>query len=325
MFEFAWPFYLLALPLPWLLPRWLRPWPRAIERLRLPHPQCAQAVIPVARERGRVRLLPVLAWAAMCLAAARPQWFGDAGPPQRSGRDLMLVVDVSGSMQEADMRLAGRRVSRMTAVKAVLDDFLTRREGDRVGLIVFGDRAYEVTPLTFDLHAVRAQLRDVVVGLAGRETAIGDGLALAVKRLRTLRAAGEDKAVEQVVMLLTDGVNNAGNLAPAKAAQLAAQVGIRVHSIGFGGTGGGLLSPFDGAPIDEAGLRLLAEATGGRYFRARATEELAQIYTELDRIEPSRHAAPSARPRQELFAWPLALALALLALGELRNVWGESG
>lgn len=325
MFELAWPLWLLALPLPWALRRWLRPWPRSIERLRLPHVQCAQGVGPFADGTARVRLLPLLAWAALCVAAARPQWLGEAAAPQRSGRDLTLVVDVSGSMDEADMRLAGRRVTRMTAVKAVLDDFLTRREGDRVGLIVFGDRAYAVTPLTFDLQAVRAQLRTVVVGLAGRETAIGDGLGLAVKRLRALRAAGEDEEAEQVVVLLTDGVNNAGNLLPARAAQLAEQSGIRVHSIAFGGEGGGLFDTFASAPIDEAGLRRIAETTGGRYFRARATDELAQIYAELDRIEPGRHAAPSARPRRELFVWPLALALVLLGLGELRNLRGARG
>src|SRR5690606_9347722 len=199
-------------------------------------------------------------------------------PPQ-AGRELMLALDLSGSMSEPGMQLGGRPVDRLTAAKAVLADFLDRRAGDRVGLLVFGRRAYVLTPLTLDRDTVRQQLVDSVVGLAGQETAIGDAIGLAVKRLRqrTDVAATDDQP--RVLVLL-------------KAAELAADAGVRVHTIAFGGEGSmslfGFQLPMPGAgdEIDETTLRRIAEATGGRFFRARDTAELAGIYAEIDRLEP---------------------------------------
>src|SRR3970040_1497504 len=167
--------------------------------------------------------------ARLCVAAARPQQLGDAVQPPSAGRDLMLALDLSGSMSEPDMELGGRPVDRLTAAKAVLADFLDRRGGDRVGLLVFGRRAYALTPLTLDRDSVREQLGDSVVGLAGQETASGDAIGLAVKRLRTQPAG------QRVLILLTDGVNTAGALDPKKAAELARDEGVRVHTIAFGG------------------------------------------------------------------------------------------
>lgn len=244
----------------------------------------------------------------LCAALARPQQLGEVIQPPREARQLMLAVDLSGSMSEPDMVLGGNVVDRLTAAKAVLSDFLDRREGDRVGLLVFGQRAYALTPLTADLTSVRDQLADSVVGLAGRETAIGDAIALSVKRLR------EQRQGQRVVVLLTDGVNTAGVLNPLKAAELAKAEGVRVHTIAFGGSGSyslfGVPIPTGGGDdIDEDGLRKIAEQTGGRFFRARDTEELAGIYAELDRLEPVKAAGPSVQPKVERYYWPLGAAL----------------
>jgi Ca-activated chloride channel family protein len=214
-------------------------------------------------------------------------------------------------MSEEDMALGGQAVDRLTAAKAVLADFLDRRVGDRVGLLVFGDKAYVLTPLTADLASVRAQLDDSVVGLAGRATAIGDAIALAVKRLRS------QPAKQRVLILLTDGASNAGMIDPLKAAQLARDEGVRIHAIAFGGTGESLSVfgiplhlPGAGDDTDPATLQRIAALTGGRFFRARDTEELAGIYAEIDRLEPVKRAGDAVRPHLERYPWPLAAALA---------------
>ena len=316
--NFAWPWLLCALPLPWLA-RWLLP-PRrsASAALKVPYGARIDAVAAAGGRSVRGRgpgALAWLAWGLLCVAAARPQQLGPTIAPPQVGRDLMLAVDLSGSMSEEDMELGGNVVDRLTAAKAVLADFLDRRAGDRVGLLVFGDRAYTLTPLTLDRDSVREQLADSVVGLAGRATAIGDAIGLAVKRLRT------QPADQRVVILLTDGVNTAGTLAPDKAAELAKSEHVRVHTIAFGGEGGltvfGFRLPMlgGGDEIDEAGLQRIAQQTGGRFFRARDTESLAGIYAEIDRLEPVQRPGQSVRPRIERYAWPLggALALALMA------------
>lgn len=315
--EFAWPWLLLLLPLPWLWRRIAPAVRRDASALRMPHREEIAALAGVASQRiglGGGAPWLWLVWALLCLAVARPQALADADTPPRSGRDLMLAVDLSGSMSETDMRLAGRPVDRLTAVKAVLGDFLERRAGDRVGLVLFGQRAYAVTPLTFDLETVRQQIADSVVGLAGRETAIGDALALSVKRLRE-QADAERPNPNRVIILLTDGVNNAGVVPPEKAAELAAIDGIRVHTIGFGGEArtGAFGLPFGRTEpeIDEDALRAISAQTGGRFFRARDTDELVGIYAELDRLEAIAHAGEAQRPRRELYPWPLAVALAL--------------
>lgn len=313
--DFAWPWLLLALPLPWLAARLLPPARAGAAGLRVPYADAVRALDRPGTARGvRWRWLPLAAWALLCVAGARPQRLGDVVQPPQSGRDLLVAVDLSGSMAEPDMRLGGRPVDRLTAVKAVLADFLDRRIGDRVGLILFGQRAYAITPLTLDRESVRQQLADSVIGLAGRETAIGDAIALAVKRLRAQPQS------QRVLILLTDGVNTAGSIEPRKAAELAADSGVRVHTIAFGGDAVaslfGFSVPVPGGQdeIDETTLRAVAQTTGGRSFRARATEELAGIYAELDRIEPVERAGEVQRPRTELYPWPLAAALIVAAL-----------
>jgi Ca-activated chloride channel family protein len=317
---FAWPWLLLALPLPWLLRALLPPSRATQAALRVPWGARLEAVAaaPAGPARaGGVPWLAWLGWALLCVAAARPQQLGPPVAPPQASRGMVLAVDLSGSMADEDMALSGELVDRLTAAKAVIDDFLDRRNGDRVGLVAFGSRAYVLAPMTPDLDTVRAQLRDSVVGLAGRETAIGDAIALAVKRL------ARQPRGERVLVLLTDGVNTTGMLDPLKAAELARDNGVRIHTIAFGGSGGGLSvfglpipMPGGGDDIDEATLRRIAELTGGKAFRARDTAQLAGIYAEIDRIEPIAHAARPVRTRIERYAWPLAASLlcALLLL-----------
>ena len=320
----AWPWLLLALPVPWLLRWWLPPRRGEGAALKVPYGTRLDSIAGTpgpARGRGP-GLLAWLAWALLCLAAARPQALGPPVQPPEVGRDLMLAVDLSGSMGDEDMALGGQPVDRLTAAKAVIADFLDRRAGDRVGLIVFGDRAFALTPLTRDLDSVRQQLGDTVVGLAGRATALGDAIGLAAKRLRA------QPANERVLVLLTDGVNTAGQLDPQKAARLARDAGVRIHTIAFGGEGD-TLSVF-GLPIrmpggddsvDERGLQRIAALTGGKAFRARDTEQLAGIYAEIDRLEPVKQPGAQVRPRIERYPLPLGAALAcgLLAVAMMRR------
>lgn len=315
MLEWAWPLALLALPLPWLLARLLRPAAaRAGDALRLPYAleglEAASGANPVPRWR---RVLALLAWAALLLAAARPQWIGDPVALARTGRDLLLAVDASGSMSIQDMAIGGRAVSRYAAIKAIAGDFIKRRTGDRVGLILFGSQAYLMTPLTFDRETVFKQLEESAIGLPGKETAIGDAVGLAIKRLRD---RPQDR---RVLVLLTDGVNDAGELDPRKAIDLAVAEKVKIYTIGIGADsmrvdgffGSQMVNP--SADLDEKMLTTMADKTGGRFFRARNTSELAQIYADIDKLEPSDDAKQQFRPVDEVFYWPLSAAL-LLAL-----------
>ncbi len=314
----AWPWLMLALPLP-LLMRFLPPRRDAGPALRVPYAAESLAALGSAGVRLSVlrpgRLLLWLAWISLCVAAARPQQLGEPIVPPQQGRQLMLAVDFSGSMSEADMQLGAQIVQRVQAAKAVLADFLDRRAGDRVGLLIFGDRAYTLTPITADLATVRTQLTDSELGLAGNNTAIGDAIALGVKRLR------EQPEGQRVLILLTDGVNNAGVLTPLRAAELAKAEGVRVYTIGFGGEGGlrlfGVQIAAGEDPVDEVTLQKIAAMTGGRAFRARDTDQLAGIYAELDRLEPIVAPGEAVRPRIERYPWPLGAAVLLGALAWL--------
>ncbi len=324
--DFAWPWVWLLLPLPWLA-AWLVPAPphrgAALRAAFCAAAESWQGKVGNSEFAGSGRLWLVLVWILLLAAAARPQNLGEAQDVARSGRDLMLAVDLSGSMQAEDMVVAGRRVDRLTAVKLIAGDFIERRQGDRLGLIVFGQRAFLLTPLTYDHRTVREQLEQTFLGLAGRETAIGDAIGIAVKHLR------ERPQQQRVLILLTDGVSNAGELDPERAAQIARIENVRIHTIGMGSDGnvGGfgqrLLAP--AADFDEAQLARIAEGTGGRYFRARDTRDLAGIYAQIDLLEASEHDPEPYRPTHEVFHWPLGVALLTVVLGiatrRLREVW----
>jgi len=321
MLEFDWPLVFAALPLP-LLAYWLLP--RATDQeaaLYVPFYATARsfetASFSPRRRAWLKKLIMLLAWVALIAAGARPVWIGEPVELPLTGRDLMLAVDISGSMGTEDMFEGSRQITRLVAVKTVVGDFVERRIGDRLGLILFGSRAYLQTPLTFDRRTVRLQLADTPLGIAGGKTAIGDAIGLAVKRLQSRPAES------RVLVLLTDGANNVGEVSPLQAAKLAAQEGIRIHTIGFGADElvvPGLLfnrkiNP--SAELDEETLTEIADSTGGLYRRARNIAELAAIYDVLDTIEPIDQGVQVDRPVKSLFYWPLGfafLATLLMAL-----------
>lgn len=316
MISFEWPWLWLALPLPLLVRLLMAPADLSQQAaLRVPSLAPFQALGGEGASSVSLRswplLIAALAWTLLVGASARPVWQGEAVSLPVTGRDLMMAVDISGSMQNRDFSLNGRMVDRLTATKFVAAEFITRREGDRLGLVLFGRQAYLQTPLTFDRATVKTLLLEAQVGFAGKETAIGDAIGLALKRLR--RDAGDDR----VLILLTDGANTAGELDPRKAAELAASEGLRIYTIGIGSARRG--SPFTlrmlpGAELDESTLVDIAEVTGGRYFRAHDTAELARIYAYLDELEKVAEDVGGFRPRHALFMWPLGGALALSGL-----------
>ena len=300
-FASSWAFWFL--PLPILIWKVIPPAPvSSSAALRVPF---YQNLDPKMRQSKRspswLRILfAVLAWLLLVTAAARPQLIGDTVRQAISGRSLMMAVDISGSMDEADMIISGRRMTRITAVKVVAGDFIEKREGDHIGLILFGSQAYLQAPLTFDRKTVATLLDESFISLAGRSTAIGDAIGLAVKRLRN-----EDEK-NRVLILLTDGANTAGNVEPLKAADLAAQEKIKIYTIGVGS--------LRSRDLDEPTLISIAEKTKGRYFRATNVDDLLKIYELLDKIEPVSQDELSYRPVKELFSYPLALSLLITAL-----------
>jgi len=310
--EFLWPWSFALLPLPYLLQRWLPATENNQAALRVPDlaPFVTDTTTGGQAQRFTVAIGVLwLAWLLLLGAVARPQITGQPVSLPTTGRDLMLAVDISGSMNTEDMELGGERLNRLAVVKNVVSDFIGRRQGDRVGLILFGSNAYLQVPLTFDLATVESLLREAPVGIAGGKTAIGDAIGLAVKRLR------ERPEESRVLILLTDGANNIGEVEPLKAAELAAVNNIRIYSIGVGAEslrlpgligilGSRLVNPSAG--LDEATLRQIASTTGGRYFRARHTTELEDIYELLDRLEPVEQEAATYRPVRSLFHVPLA-------------------
>lgn len=309
---FAWPWMLLALPMPVLL-WWRLPAQVAADRLRHPLIQSwvAGGVERETTPAGRSGFWLWLVWPLLILALARPQTLGPPLIPEQPGRNLMLVVDLSLSMAEADMQWQGQTISRYQAVQAVVGDFVKQRRGDALGLIVFGDFAALQAPLTPDVDAVDAVLATLQPGMAGNRTAIGDALALAVQRLRQVQTS------EAVIILLSDGENTAGELIPAQGAEAAQASGVRVHSIGFGAEPRLGVFTMSGSSVDEATLAGIAKQTGGRYFRARSTEELAAVYQQLNALEPSPQRTLNHRQTHDWFWLPALVALALLTLGRL--------
>jgi Ca-activated chloride channel family protein len=309
-----WAFLLAPLP---LLVWWLLP-PASPGRggaLRVPFYDALTEQIGGAESShrtGRITVaLKALAWALVVVAAAGPRWVGEPQPIETEGRDLMLALDLSGSMKQQDFEWRGRAVDRFSVVNAVARDFVAKREGDRLGLILFGTRAYLQTPLTSDRETVIEMLAESEVGLAGEETAIGDAIGIAVKHLR------DRPAEDRILVLLSDGASNAGVADPLDAARLAADEGIRIYTIGVGGNPRRIRSPFGlrslvgGSDLDERSLRAIAETTGGSYFLAGDTQSLIAVYEQIDALEPTTGESETLRPSRSLFHWPLAGAAAV--------------
>jgi Ca-activated chloride channel family protein len=318
MLSLIWPWILALAPLPLLYRWWRKPADDAQAALLAPvYAQLAadsQSSPAVSRSNWPSLALLTLIWLACLLAASRPQLIGEPIALPTSGRDLLLAVDISGSMEVEDMEVRGSLIDRLSVVKAVVGDFVERRSGDRLGLILFGDHAYLQTPLTFDRLTLNTLLQEALIGFAGKGTAIGDAIGLGVKRLK------DKDENSRVIILLTDGANTAGEVEPLKAAELAAAYGVKIYTIGVGADeilrrslfGTRRVNP--SADLDETTLRAIAAQTGGQYFRARNPKELAQIYATLDLLEPVSQDAETFRPTRALFYWPLGVALLLSGL-----------
>ena len=327
MWSLAWPWLLLTLPLPWivraLMPPVLNPQDAG---LRVPSFQGFSMLVDRSETEQLLNwraAIAIVAWALLVIAAARPERIGDELDVPVSGRNLMLAVDLSGSMDAKDFELGSRRVDRLTATKAVASDFISRREGDRIGLILFGERAYLQVPLTLDRETVNTLLLESFIGLAGEKTAIGDAITLAVKRIHEQ----EPDTGEQVLILLTDGANTAGEIDPTKAAELAQQIGMRIYTIGIGAEQmvvssitGGMRRVNPSADLDEETLTKIAELTGGRYFRAKDTAGLQDIYRLLDEIEPDAEPEGGFRPVKSFYHWPLGGSLVLAIFLSVMNL-----
>lgn len=328
MLTFDWPWLFFILPTPWLVWRFMKPAKTARESaLYVPFYQDLAArhrVVDANPRQPWLRYLAMLIWLLLVAAAARPQWVGDPIALPLTGRDILLALDISGSMETPDFDLQGQQVMRIDVVKATAGEFIQRREGDNLGLILFGTQAYLQTPLTFDRATVKAMLDDATIGLAGKDTAIGDAIGLAVKRLR------EDHIEHKVLILLTDGANTAGEIDPIKAAELAANEGLKIYTIGIGADSMQLGNSFffgaqtvnPSRDLDEKTLKAIADKTGGQYFRARDTQGLSEIYAQLDKLEPREADSQFFRPTEALFYWPLGVALALSLAPSLLTLVG---
>lgn len=332
MLEFKLLWVLYALPLPiivyWIIPRAKQeqvavrvPFYHKLETIEQQHQHQHKS------NKRPIKLISTsLMWALLVIAAAQPTWIGEPINLPTEGRDLMLAVDLSESMRMEDMQAGDGYVNRLVAVKAVINDFVERRKGDRLGLILFGSQAYVQAPLTFDRDTVKRFMKESQIGFAGPQTAIGDAVGLAVKRLR--KRPGD----RHVVILLTDGANTAGEVQPLAAAKFAAEQNITIYTVGVGadaltrssffGLNKRTINP--SRDLDEDTLQKIAALTGGKYFRAKNPQELLQIYRIVDSLEPIADDAKTFRPVISLFHWPLALAIIISFMTALFNLpWKE--
>jgi Ca-activated chloride channel family protein len=324
MFSFHWPWLSLLLPVPLLIWKF---WPRRHrpsdyysqeEGTTLLHPALGRLAstflaarsLTHAGSKQKAIMLSVL-WSALVLALMRPEWLEPYSEVRTEGYDLMLAVDTSRSMEALDFSVDGRQVTRMAVIKGVLERFIDAREGDRIGMVVFGSQAFVLSPMTLDVNAVHALVGSIVSRMAGDGTAIGDAIGLCVKKLR------ERPEGSRVLILVTDGENTEGSLPPRLAAQLAAHEGIRIYTIGVGSKG---LVPIveDGRmteqkmEIDEDLLTDVAKMTGGAYFRATDTDALQKIYDRIDKLEKTQAESRSVMIPSPLYRWPLGVALVML-------------
>jgi Ca-activated chloride channel family protein len=309
MFEFAWPWLLLLLPLP-ILAWWLLPPFRArqasvqvpfFERLAAATGQTPQRGAVVLQRRVVQMIVAALIWILVIAALARPQWVGDPVTRELSARDLILAIDISGSMDQRDFRTAnGEMLTRLEGVKRVINEFIARRRGDRVALILFGTRPYVQVPFTQDLQTAQELLEQAQVGMAGQQTAIGDTIGLAIKTF-----AGSS-AKQKLVILLTDGNDTASRVPPEHATDIARQNEVAIYTVGVGDP-----AASGENRVDLSVLQAVAATTGGHFFRAEDGAQLQAIYADIDRLAPAKLQTLSWRPKLPLFQWPLGAAVIL--------------
>lgn len=304
MIGFASPLAFLLLPLPLLAMR-LLPGREAVTGALLIPESIGRGLAEGARDGLHVRIrraVPILLWLALVVALAGPQRLEPVEALPVSGRDLVLAIDLSGSMEQEDFTLDGRTVSRLEAVKAVGKRFVAGRAGDRVGLVLFAENAYVAAPLTFDVAAVSRAIDEATIGISGRSTAIAGGLGVALKRLE------KGDARSRVVILLSDGADTSGNVLPADVARLAKRLGITVYTIALGPEDRET-RPNDPDAVDTATLKMIAETSGGRSFRVKSTGDLAAVTAAIDGLEASGLDRPPATIRRDYWIWPALAAL----------------
>lgn len=319
MIELAQPLVLLLAPLPLLLARRLPRATLAGAALAVPD-RVGRALLNGASGRSgpatyRARVLPWAAWLLIVLALSGPRQLAPVSALKVSGRDLAIALDLSGSMVRDDFFLDGRPVTRLEAVTKVGAAFARRRAGDRVALIVFGSEAYYAAPFSFDVEAIARRIEEATIGISGRATNISDALGLALKRLK------DSAARSRVVILLSDGVNNAGATNPRGVAALAAKMGVRVHTIALGPKDLDSADAGERGVVDAATLGAIAEISGGESFRVRTTEDLVAVTEALDRLEATAGDGLAAEIYRALWLYPAALALAAC----LWAAWKEAG
>lgn len=303
----AWPWFALALVLP-LLVRFGLP---SLKRGHLHHPG-----FPLLRPHGGLPLWrALLIWCALILALCRPQWWGEPIVRYQESRDLLLAVDLSDSMRTPDMLDRGEQLARLTAVRQQIKQLIAARAGDRLGLIVFADHAYLLSPLTQEIPALLTLSDELDFDLVGRTTALGEAILLARQHA--------DPAHPGALLLVTDGRNTAGSADPLQEARLAAASGMRIYTLGVGADPDTFVLPYDqlgtgqadpSSELDEPLLKALAEVGHGRYFRARTQADLEAINDALNQLEPTARPIAHHQPITELYPWPLALVCALLLL-----------
>jgi len=314
MFEFVYLWVFLLIPLPLLIRYLLKAKQQDHTQVWIPLAAGLSQQQPIAVQGYLKLIFPWLAWLFLLCALAKPIWFAEPIRLQQQSRDMIISLDLSGSMQEVDMPLNGQTVDRLTLVKNLLKTFIDERQGDRLGLILFADHAYLQTPLTFDLKTIQQMVDESEIGLAGKKTAIGESIALAIKRFV------ENKNQQRVLILISDGANNSGRIEPLQATKQAIKNNITIYTIGIGAEqmikrgifGNQRINP--SADLDEQALTEIATITGGQYFRARNQQELEKIYQTINQLEPIDSDFLQFRPEKNLFYWPLAAALILLSV-----------
>jgi Ca-activated chloride channel family protein len=318
MFTFAWPYVFALLPLMWIVKRFF-PGEQVNQdaMLRVPFLSRLQTLnqrsVAVLADNLK-QFYTLCAWSLLLIACANPQWLGEPLSMHQDGRNIMLAVDLSPSMAIPDLQRGSNLINRLQSVKTVAADFIDKRQGDKLGLILFGSKAYIQTPLTFDRKTVRGMLDDATIGLAGDHTAIGDALGLAVKKFSS------ESIKSRVLILLTDGGNNTGVIDPMDAAELAKQNNIKIYTVGIGAsqleinTAFGTHTINPSADLDETLLKNIANKTQGQYFRAEDQTALATILDAINKLEPVSSEDKTARPITALFYWPLAAALLFFTL-----------
>lgn len=317
MFRFASPYFLLLLALIPLL--WWRQSRGALPALAGTDHHAATVGTSVTLTIGKfLPLLAYLALALMIVALARPQWGMRKMTVPTSGINIVLALDLSESMAALDFKQEGQTLNRLEAVRLVVRQFIAKRTGDRIGMVVFGSQAYTQLPLTRDYHTIGAMLDRLQIGAAGRTTAVGDAIGIALKRLKDIESRSN------VIILLTDGRSNSGELEPATAADLARQLGVKIHTIGVGGKGRapflvkdplfGERQVYQQVDLDESTLKQIAQKTGGLFFRAEDLEGLRRIYDAIDTMEKTEVKVDSFTEYRELYRYFLLPALGLLTL-----------